>query len=196
MANTNRPFGLRPVGTIGHAAYVGKVQRFYVPADNSNAIFIGDTVVLAGTSDAQRIYPDDSYSPEVAVGAAAAIVAGVVVGIEPVWTDLSINYRKASTAMYVYVDTDPMTIYSIQGDSTVFTVADVGNNGNLTATAGDTTTGRSKFVLTSIAQDATDDFLILNIDPAPDNEVGAYMRFLVKLNLHQFASGIVRVGVS
>ena len=197
MANTNRPFGLRPVGTIGHAAYVGKVQRFYVPADNANAIFIGDTVVLAGTSDVQRIYPDDSYSPEAAVGAAASVVAGVCVGVEPVWTDLSINYRKASTAMYIYVDVDPMTVYSMQGDSTVFTVANAaGLNATITATGGDTATGRSKFVLTNPQASATEDLLVLNADPAPDNEIGAYMRFLVKLNLHQFGPGIVRVGIS
>ena len=195
MANSNKPFGLRPVGTLGQGCYTGKVQRFYVPADNSTAIFIGDTVVLASSSDAQKLYGDDSYSPEVAVGTASTIQTGVCVGIEPVWTDLSITYRKASTAMYIYVDTDPMTIYSMQGDSTVFTVADVGLNATITATAGDTTTGRSKFVLTNPQASATEGLLILNIDPAPDNEVGAYMRFLVKLNLHQFGAS-VRVGIS
>lgn len=197
MANTNRPYGLRPVGTLGHACYCGKVMRFYVPADNSNAIFLGDTVVLAGTSDVQWIYTDDSYSPEAAVGAAASIVAGVMVGVEPVHTDLSITYRKASTAMYIYVDVDPMTIYSMQGDSTVFTVANAaGLNATITATGGDTTTGRSKFVLTNPQASATEDLLILNVDPAPDNEIGAYMRFYVKLNLHQFGPGAVRVGIS
>ncbi len=165
MANSNRPFGLRPVGTLGQAGYVGKVRRFYVPADNSTAIFIGDTVVLATSSDAQRLYADDSYSAEVAIGSAGAVVAGVCVGIEPVWTDLSINYRKASTAMYIYVDVDPMTLYSMQGDSTVFTVAQVGLNATITATAGDTATGRSKFVLTNPQASATEDLLIVDIDP-------------------------------
>ena len=196
MANTNKPFGLRPVKTLGHACYVGKIEKFYVPADNANAIFIGDTVVLASSSDAQKLYPDDAYYPEVAVGSAAAVVAGVCVGVEPLPTDLSINYRKASTAMYVFVDVDPMTIYSMQGDSTVFTVAQVGLNATITATAGSTTTGRSNFVLTNPQASATEDLLILGIDPDPNNEVGAYMKFLVKLNLHQFGPGAVRVGIS
>lgn len=197
MANSNKPYGLRPVGTLGQASYVGKVMRFYVPADNANAIFIGDTVVLAVSSDVQRIYADDSYSPEAAVGAAAAIAAGVCVSVEPVFTDLSINYRKASTAMYIYVDVDPMTVFSMQGDSTVFTVANAaGLNATITATGGDTATGRSKFVLTNPQVSATEDLLIIGVDPAPDNEIGAYMRFLVKLNLHQFGPGIVRVGVT
>ena len=196
MANTNKPFGLRPVGTIGHASYVGKVQQFYVPADNANAIFIGDTVVWATSSDAQAVNPDEALYPEAAVGSAGAIVVGVCVGVVPVPADLSITYRKASTAMYILVDVDPMTIYSMQGDSTVFTVAQVGLNATITATGGSTTTGRSNFVLTNPQASATEDLLILGIDPDPQNEVGAYMKFLVKLNLHQYGPGIVRVGIS
>ncbi len=197
MANTNKPYGLRPVGTMGAHSYNGQLRQFAVPADNSNAIFIGDTVVLAGTSDVMRVNADDAYYPEAAVGAAAAIVIGVCVGVVPVPTDLSINYRKASTFMYILVDTDPNTIYSIQGDSTVFTVANAaGLNATITATGGSTVTGRSKFVLTNPQASATEDLLIIGVDPAPDNEIGAYMRFLVKLNLHQFGPGIVRVGVS
>ena len=83
MANTNKPFGLRPVGTIGHSSYVGKVQQFYVPADNSTAIYIGDTVVLASSSDAQKLYADDAYYPEAAVGSAAAVVISLLATIYP-----------------------------------------------------------------------------------------------------------------
>ena len=196
MSNSNKPYGFRPVGTLGNASYAGSVRKFAVPADNANAIFIGDTVVLAGTSDAMAVYPGDVLVPEVAVGAAAAIVVGVCVGVEPKYSDLTINYRKASTFMYIFVDVDPMTIYSVQGDSTVFAVTQIGLNATITATGGDTATGRSKFVITNPQASATEDVLILGVDPAPDNGVGAYMRFLVKLNLHQFASGVVRVGVA
>lgn len=197
MANTNKPYGLRPVGTLGHACYCGKVQQFFVPADNSNAIFIGDTVILASNSDVQRVNADDAYYPEAAVGAAGSIVVGVCVGIIPAPADLTINYRKASTAMYILVDTDPMTVYSMQGDSTAFTVANAsGLNATITATGGSTTTGRSAFVLTNPQASASEDLLIVGVDPAPDNEIGAYMRFLVKLNLHQYGPGVVRVGIS
>lgn len=193
MANSDRPYGFRPVGTLGSAGYAGRIQKFYVPADNATAIFIGDTVVAAGTSDAQVLYPGDAYAPEAAVGAATSKVLGVCVGVEPLYSDLTINYRKASTAMYIYVDTDPNTIYSVQGDSTVWTVADVMCNATITATAGSTTTGRSKFVITAPTADAAKGTLILNIDPDPQNEVGAYMKFLVKLNLHQFGTAIVGI---
>jgi hypothetical protein len=161
MANANRPYGFRPFGTLNAASYNGQVRKYYVPADNSTAIFIGDIVVAATTSDAQAVYPIDALRAEAAVGAATSKVLGVCVGIEPLYSDLSVNYRKASTAMYIYVDTDPNTIYSVQGDSSTWSIADVMCNATITATAGDTTTGRSKMVITSPSADATKGVLIL-----------------------------------
>ncbi len=195
MANTNKPFGFRAVGTLNGAPMNGMVRKYAVPADNASAIFIGDTVTMAATSDAMKVNADDAYYPEATVGAATSVVLGVCVGIEPVPTDLSINYRKASTLMYILVNTDPNTIYSVQGDSTVWTVADVGCNATITCTGGSTTTGLSNFVITAPTADATKGVLILGIDPDPNNEVGAYMKFLVKLNLHQFG-GTSLVGIS
>ena len=193
MANSDRPYGFRPVGTLNAASYSGQIRKFAVPADNATAIFIGDTVVLAGTSDAMAVYPQDVLTPEVAVGAATSKVTGVCVGIEPVYSDLTINYRKASTFMYVYVDVDPNTIYSVQGDSTAWTVADIGCNATITATAGDTATGRSKFVITAPTADASKGALIIGVDPDPNNVVGVYWKMLVRLNLHQFGTAIVGI---
>lgn len=193
MANANKPYGFRPVGTLNAASYTGQVRKFYVPADNATAIFIGDIVVAATTSDAQRVDADDVLYPEAAVGAATSKVLGVCVGVQPVPSDLSINYRKASTAMYIFVDVDPNTIYSVQGDSTVWTVADVMCNATITATTGSTTTGRSAMVITAPTADAAKGTLIIGVDPDPDNEVGAYWKMLVKLNLHQFGTAIVGI---
>jgi len=193
LSNTNKPFGFKLVGTLTGHPMNGAIKKYYVPADNSNAIFIGDTVVAAGTSDAQILYAGDAYAPEAAVGAATSKVLGVCIGVEPCYSNLSINYRKASTAMYIYVNTDPLALYSVQGDSTVFTVADIGLNATITCTGGDTATGRSKFVVTSASADAAKGVLLVGIDPDPNNEVGAYMKFLVKLNLHQFGTAIVGI---
>jgi hypothetical protein len=195
MANTDKPYGFRPVGTLGQGAYVGKIKKFWVPSGTAGAIFIGDTVKLAATGVAEALYPDDVIRGEVEIGAQGSIVVGVLVGVEPVWTDLSITYRKASTAMYVLVDVDPMTIYSVQGDSGTFTTSMLGLNANITVTGGSTTTGRSASVITTPTADAAKDVLILDVDPDPQNEMGVYTKFLVKLNLHQYASGIVRLGI-
>lgn len=193
MANSNAPYGFRPVGTLNAASYSGQVRKYAVPADNATAIFIGDIVVAAGTSDAMAVYPGDVLYPEAAVGAATSKVLGVCVGIEPLYSDLSVNYRKASTFMYIYVDVDPNTIYSVQGDSTVWAITDIMCNATITATAGDTATGRSKMVITAPTADAAKGTLIIGVDPDPNNEVGAYWKMLVKLNLHQFGTAIVGI---
>lgn len=197
MANSNKPYGLRPVGTIGSAGYTGRVQKFYVPADNATAIHIGDTVEIAGTGEAQRVYAGDVLRPEAAEGTQADThTLGVVVGVEPLYSDLSVNYRKASTAMYIFVDTDPQTIYSVQGDSGTWTAEDVHLNANLTVTAGDNATGRSKFVITTPTADAGKDTLIIGVDPDPNNEMGVYTKFLVVLNLPQYGFGARTVGLT
>lgn len=193
MSNANKPYGFKLVGTLKSSPLSGMVHKYAVPADNANAIFIGDTVVAAGTSDAMAIYPGDVLRPEAAVGGATSKVLGVCIGVEPVGNDLSINYRKASTFMYIYVVTDPLALFSVQGDSSTWAVADVGLNATITATAGDTTTGRSKFVITSPTADAAKGVLIVGVDPDPNNEMGAYTKFIVKLNLHQFGTAIVGI---
>jgi hypothetical protein len=195
VANTDKPYGFRPVGTIGNASYAGKVEKYWVPSGTTGAIFIGDTVKLAATGVAEALYPTDVIRGEVEIGAQGSIVCGVCVGIEPYYADLSVNYRKASTGMYVYVDIDPMTIYSVQGDSGTFTTSMLGLNANITVTGGSTATGRSKTVITTPTADAAKDTLILGVDPDPGNEMGVYTKFLVKLNLHQYASGVVRLGI-
>jgi hypothetical protein len=184
VANTNKAFGLRPVGSLTAACYTGKTRQYYVPATDNTAIFIGDAVKLAGSSGS--VNPDDANYPTATVATAGDAIIGVCVGIKPVPTDLSINYRKASTAMYIEVEVDPNTIYEVQGDSTVWAVGDVGYNATMTVGSGNTATGRSTSVATGPANTNTIDFQILGFSPTADNEIGAYSRLLVRLNDHQF----------
>ena len=114
MANSNTPYGLRPVGTIGNASYAGKIEKFFVPSTDATAIGLGDPVVLAGSADADGVPTVTRFSNYVASTSTASTVVGVMVGVVPVPTDLTLNYRKASTAQYVLVDTDPNTIYEVQ----------------------------------------------------------------------------------
>ena len=195
MANVNKPSGLRPVGTLGSAGYAGRIETFYVPATDSTAIGLGDTVTLTG---AGGLHTDGT--PIVTRGTVGGVAAGVMVGIKPIPDDLDVNYRKASTAMYIYVDTDPNTIYEIQEDSDggFVALADGTKNGSLILGTVDTTTGNSETLLDSstVAANAALDLLLLRPSDTVDNEFPlAYAKWLVKLNLHQFAAGVVRVGV-
>lgn len=188
MANSNTPNGLRPVGTLNNSCYVGKIEKFYVPSTDATAIGIGDPVKLAGSADADGV-------PTVARVATPGtdVIVGVMVGVVPVPTDLTLAYRKASTSMYIYVDTDPNTIYAVQEDSVggALAAADVGNNANLVLGTVDTTTGNGKTMLDSStkATTATLDVQILRLLPAVNNAIGNYGKWLVRLNKNQYANG-------
>lgn len=195
MANVNQPMGLRPVGTIGAGGYVGRIEKFNVPATDGTAIGIGDPVTLTGAGGIAA-----NGLPIVKRGTVGGIAIGVCVGVELVPTDLTLTYRKASTAMNILVDTDPMTVYEIQEDSVGGSIALANGTKDCSLILGtvDTTTGNSKTMLDSstVAATATLDCLLLRPAPAVDNTpASSYAKWLVKLNLHQFSSGAISIGV-
>jgi len=126
-----------------------------------------------------------------------------MVGVQLNPNDLSMTggYRKASTAMTILVDTDPNTIYEIQEDSVGGSVAlaDGTKNASLILGTVDVVTGNSKTMLDSstAAANAALDLLLLRPSLKVDNApvTSPYCKWLVKLNLHQYAAGVVRVGV-
>lgn len=189
MANSNTPFGLRPVGTLGSAGYVGRIEKFYVPSTDSTAIGLGDVVYLTGTAGTDGVPVVSRFT-----SAATGQTVGVMVGVVPTPTDLTLTYRKASTSMYVLVDTDPNTVYEVQDSDTTTTTAaaatDVGSNCSLVMGTVDTTTGNGKTVLdaTTAATTTTLAVQILRLKPAVDNAIGSYAKWLVKLANHQYGA--------
>lgn len=190
MANTNKPFGLRPYGTLNGGPYSGNVRTYFVPATDATAIYIGDPVKLAGTEG--TLNADDLPMPTATKAASTNVVIGVCVGVIPLPTDLTVLYRKASTAMYILVDTDPATIYAVQGDADTYDSADIGLNMNYTVSTGSTTTGVSNLVADQSSAATTNslDLQVLGTVPLPNNDLtGGYPLLLVRLNLNQFANG-------
>jgi hypothetical protein len=183
MANANTPFGLRPVRHRNGAPYNGAATRYFVPASDSTALFLGDPVIIAGSADA-----DGVATVTRATAAGGAFVLGSVVGVEPM-TNASTTYRPASTAAYVLVADDPDLIYEVQEDAVggALAVADVGLNADLIAGTGSTITGLSAFQLDTSTK-ATLNTLQLRIHgftQRVDNEVGsANAKVLVSINLH------------
>lgn len=180
MANSNSPKGFIPLYNRG-TSFI-PTSRFRIPSSDSTAVYIGDPVILAGTSDAKGI-------PDVirATAGATNYVTGVVVSVEAVTNDSTV-YRAASTERYVYVSNHPDTIYAIQGDASATpATGDVGNNADFTFTvAGETVYGNSgaQISTTSIDTDATKQLRIVGFVQDPSNEVGAYAKYLVAINLH------------
>lgn len=188
MANSNTPFGLRPVGTIGSAGYAGRIEKFYTSTNETAAIGMGDPVALCTNSDS-------SGTPAVIrlTSGFTTNCVGVVVGAVPDPTDLTKNYKPASTARYLLVDTDPNTVYEVQETSSAATTyiaaASTGLNAQLTQGTVDTTTGNGKYVLsTTVGTNTEYNVQILRLKQAPDNAIGQYAKWLVRINTNQYKS--------
>lgn len=192
MANVDSPFGLRPVRYQGGGPYNGAANRYYVPATDNVAIYLGGLVKLAGSADANGI---PSVTGNVSTGNA---VVGVVVGFEPVagagaqGRD-SLIYRAASTERYVLVADDPNLLFEIQddGDGATPAAGDVGNTADITGfTSGSTVTGRSAIEIDistkTAAGDGTEDVFMVSLSQRPDNAFGVNARWLVRLNNHAY----------
>jgi hypothetical protein len=187
MANANTPYGLRPVSMIDGSCYTGTVRRYYVPSTDATAIGIGDPVVIAGSADADGI-------PTVTRLATPGtdVMVGVMVGVQPLPADLSINYRKASTAMYIYCTVGPDVLYEVQEDSDggALAATNVGQNANLVLGTVDTTTGNGKTMLDSSTANTTNslDVQIIQLANHVDNAIGNYAKWFVKLNRCQYVN--------
>lgn len=181
MANIDAVRGAKPVMHLDGSPYNGAFNRYYVPASDSTAIFVGDFVKSAGSSDADGV-------PDVAQAAAGNAILGCVVGIEPV-TDESLIYRAASTARYVYVADAPDLVFEMQEDSVGNNIAvtQIGNNFDIVVAAGSTARGASGMEIDSsdTSGTSTAQLRVLRLDPRPDNEIGNYAKWLVMVNEHE-----------
>ncbi len=180
MANVDAPNGLRPVKHLDGSPYNGMANRYYVPASDGTAIFLGDAVVHAGSADADGI-------PSVAQAAAGdADIIGVVVGIEP-RTDEDLNFRAASTERYLLVADAPDLVFEVQEDSAggALAATNVGQNADIVVGTGNSTVGRSAMELdSSSATAATAQLRILSLVQRADNEIGDQAKWLVMINEH------------
>lgn len=185
MANTNRPFGLRPVRTIAGSPFNNQVQQF-VTATDSGAIYPGSLVAL-------------STGYEATLYTTGINALGVCVGrIPDVFSDP--KYVPANTRANILVCTDPSMVYEIQ-QTNATTVTAGGSNvagrlTDLTLTTGDQTRGIAQITLPSStawlsATSATALVRLVGVVDAPDNtatDVGA--RYLVTINENVFKSSV------
>ena len=189
MANVNFAFGLRPVRYIGGAPYNGACNTYIAPASYATNMFIGDPVVITGTSSAGTI--GGAYSQiNVATAGATNQLTGVIVGFEPNPSVVSLGYGLASTLRKVYVADDPALLFEMQEDSVGgnIALASVGLNANLVSGTGSIYTKRSGWMLDSstVAADATFQLTLRSFVDRPDNDVAteANANALVSINLH------------
>jgi len=182
MANSNTAQGLIPKRYRNGAPFKGPLRRYYHPAADSVALFVGDPVIIAGSADV-----DGTPTATRATAASAGRITGVVVGFEPNSTLNAVGYGAASTAFYVLVCDDPNVLYEIQEDSVggALAATSVGLNADLIAAAGNTSTRQSSFMLDSstAAVTATLQLRVIGLEQRGDNEIGTNAKWLVAINL-------------
>ncbi len=202
MANPTNSFGLRPVRYLTGAAWTGAANPYYVPGNYGTALFLGDPVTINGDSNDAEV--SAAGAGTFASGMLAEIVittladgnqcTGVVVGVFPT-SSASLPYKPASTEAIVMVSDDPNLIYQIRDDgATVLTVDSIGLNAIMESGTGDTSTGRSAYVLDTNGDvpevNASNMLTILNMSRIPDNELLVNAVWDVRINQHTLMHGI------
>lgn len=197
MANTDTPFGLRPVRHKSGAPYNGSFNAYYVPSTYATALFVGDPVVRVNTGSNAAAFntPGGDFPigtlPIVAKATAGDgnAITGVIVGFGPDPDGLGRIHNPASTERLVYVVDDPDMVFEAQMDGTL-TATMVGLNAVLIyTTAGSTTTGRSGAEVdtgttTAPSADASNQLTIRRMVNRVDNEMGLNAKVEVTINNH------------
>ena len=193
MANTDTPFGFKPVKHLNGSPWNGKVNVYYIPSTDGTAMFKGDAVKLAGSADATGKFP--TIAQAAATNAICGVIVGFAdnpyVGINPDYPNL--NYRPASTAMYALVVDDPFVIFEVQEDSVgnSITADMVGLATDIVVGSGSTTTGRSAMELdSSDTATAAGQCRIMRLVNRDDNELGNYAKWEVLIAEHQYLNTI------
>jgi hypothetical protein len=192
LANTNAPFGMRPVRYVDGRPYNGAVE-YYFATGATGVIRPGDPVVEAGsanTTEIQGYAPGTLPTVTIALPGASDAITGVCVAVLPVTRD-SLIYRETSTDRIILVARGADLIFEVQADAggTALAATDIGNFAVLAA--GTTSTLRSDWTLdtaTTPAGTATYQLKLMGFGKGPKNEIGAYAVVEVLINNHVLAN--------
>lgn len=191
MANANAPRGLVPYCDTNGRLWTGAANLYYIPSTVAVNLFIGDPVLVTGGADANGIPAVD-----IATAGATNYITGPIVSIvnggSPQLAPIPVTqglppYHPASTAQYILVADDPNLLFSIQEDSVggAMAAGAAMANADLVAGAGSTTTSQSGWMLDSstVGTGSTLQMRVLRLLQQSDNIIGAYAKWLVRMNL-------------
>ncbi len=198
MANADTPMGLRPIRHRNGAPYTGAANPYHISNATNNTLFIGDMVLITGTSNTTAISVPGAGT--FAVGTLPTILrvaspadgqrcSGVIVAFAADPTALENQYRLDSTERVAYVCDDPDVVFEIQGDSaTVAAPTDVGAAAPYVQThQGSTTTGLSGMELdvSELGTNPQDLLLVMRLVNRKDNETEAiHAKYEVVISNH------------
>jgi hypothetical protein len=216
--NTAAPFGLKPWRHKSGAPYNGSARLYYVPASDSQALYIGDPVTTfqtyggsgtAGTglgSNSAAYYgnfPGTLPICSLATAGDSKPIIGAVVGFFAEQASSTV-YRAASTARGVWVVDDPEIEFHIMDDGVAtlnvgagagsggYAIGDNGNL-NLSTYSGSTATGMSGATLSttlSTSGASTGQLKILGLVPGVKNNANTPNAvWRVMINNHLLTAG-------
>lgn len=192
MANTNAPFGMRPIRYLDGRPYNGAVDLYFATGA-TGVIRPGDPVVEAGSANSSEVlgYAAGTLPTcTIALDGDGDPITGVCVSVLPT-TRESTTYRENSTDRVIAVARGPDLIFEVQADAggTALAVTDVGLHACLKV--GTTSTYISDWTLDTSdapANDPSNQLKILGFGKNPKNEVGAYAVVEVLINNHVLAN--------
>lgn len=194
MANVQAARGLRVAGPLLGAHW------YSVAASYATALFLGDPVVLTGTSN----------NVTSATAGSGNAIAGAIIGVYDTnkcpgiqaTTGERLPYKPASTAAYVLVADHPLQMFICQGDGDTSFLSLNECNGNIPmvgSTAGNTLSGMSAWTLDDSATAGTssaDQIRLIRPVERADNTVAiAYCDWYCFINNHQRLQGVVGAGI-
>ena len=205
MGNANRPTGLSPVKYLSGANWTGKMRVYWLDSTSTNALYKGDPVALVAGLD--TAYGQQSVD----LATAGAVMLGAVFGfgaagdgasrtgpfVDP--ANLTLTYAPAAKTQgyFVAVVDDPNVIFEIQEDSVggAIPYSKASNNANFVYAAPAAGAGLSGVMLDSstAATTSTLNLKLLGLKQSPDNALGNYAKWHVKMNNHSYSPGIAGI---
>jgi len=156
LANTNAPFGFRPIGQQEGSAPTAGFETYYIRSSDSNMYFTGDPVMLSSA--------DHGYVTVPASGVTTGQpLLGIFVGCKyytatvgrTVWNSYFPASVGSSAPVEAYVITNPQQLFSVQATSNaILGTSNINQNigfSPATSSQGNQTTGQSVVTLLASA---------------------------------------------
>lgn len=196
MANADAAFGFLPIRMVNGSPYSGQILDCATATGNSEVMFIGTPVVMAGGA---VTFNEGDTLPTIALATVGTTnpILGCIIGFEPNRGDLTIKHRAASTERRVKVAVaQPDVVFKVQSDD-VTALAAIGEQGSFTGVSGSTSTGYSDAEYDeATGSTAVDQWTVIGYYNAPDNDPTLANSILEVICSHpQLGSSQVTAGV-
>ena len=188
MANSNNPYGLRPVRHMNGG--VIQTNTYTIASGYATSIYTGDVVEGVAAGGIEQAAAGNVDNLGVFAGVQYTDSTGAV-KFSPYWPA-----STTATNIIAYVYDDPNIIFAIQSDATGVAAADVHQGADWEVVAGSTTSGMSKSNLDASAGFATTgkSLRVLRIINDGENVAGGYADVEVIFNEHVLKGVVSGVG--